>query len=116
VVATTIYQRFLPEDKLKQTLHSFDGLHPLGWTGTACDLANTITFLLSPTYQLGHRRHLGRRRRCHGRTQLTTRGRPCVEGIWVGARAIPAYGGPHIQSVMILEDPHDSGLGRRDTS
>jgi NAD(P)-dependent dehydrogenase (short-subunit alcohol dehydrogenase family) len=29
-------------------LHSFDGFHPLGRVGTARDLANTITFLLSP--------------------------------------------------------------------
>jgi NAD(P)-dependent dehydrogenase (short-subunit alcohol dehydrogenase family) len=48
VVATPIYERFVPKDKLEQTLHSFDGLHPLGRTGTARDLANTITFLLSP--------------------------------------------------------------------
>ena len=27
---------------------SFDGFHPLGQTGTVRDLANTITFLLSP--------------------------------------------------------------------
>ncbi|HYY17386.1 MAG TPA: SDR family oxidoreductase [Streptosporangiaceae bacterium] len=48
VVATPIYERFVPKDKLEETLHSFDGLHPLGRTGTARDLANTITFLLSP--------------------------------------------------------------------
>jgi NAD(P)-dependent dehydrogenase (short-subunit alcohol dehydrogenase family) len=48
VVATPIYERFVPHDKLEETLHSFDGLHPLGRTGTARDLANTITFLLSP--------------------------------------------------------------------
>jgi NAD(P)-dependent dehydrogenase (short-subunit alcohol dehydrogenase family) len=48
VVATPIYERFVPQDKLDQTLHSFDSLHPLGRTGTARDLANTITFLLSP--------------------------------------------------------------------
>ena len=48
VVATPIYERFVPEDKLEQTLHSFDGLHPLGRVGSARDLANTITFLLSP--------------------------------------------------------------------
>jgi NAD(P)-dependent dehydrogenase (short-subunit alcohol dehydrogenase family) len=48
VVATPIYERFVPPDKLEETLHSFDGLHPLGRTGTARDLANTITFLLSP--------------------------------------------------------------------
>jgi NAD(P)-dependent dehydrogenase (short-subunit alcohol dehydrogenase family) len=48
VVATPIYERFVPQDKLEETLHSFDSLHPLGRTGTARDLANTITFLLSP--------------------------------------------------------------------
>jgi NAD(P)-dependent dehydrogenase (short-subunit alcohol dehydrogenase family) len=48
VVATPIYQRFVPADKLNETLHSFDGFHPLGRIGTIRDLANTITFLLSP--------------------------------------------------------------------
>jgi len=48
VVATPIYERFIPEDKIDQTLHSFDGLQSLGRTGTTRDLANTITFLLSP--------------------------------------------------------------------
>jgi NAD(P)-dependent dehydrogenase (short-subunit alcohol dehydrogenase family) len=47
VVATPIYRRFVPEDKLEETLHSFDAFHPLGRTGTVRDLANTITFLLS---------------------------------------------------------------------
>jgi NAD(P)-dependent dehydrogenase (short-subunit alcohol dehydrogenase family) len=47
VVATPIYERFVPADQLDQTLHSFDGFHPLGRVGTAADLANTITFLLS---------------------------------------------------------------------
>jgi NAD(P)-dependent dehydrogenase (short-subunit alcohol dehydrogenase family) len=48
VVATPIYERFVPADKLDETLHSFDSFHPLGRTGTARDMANTITFLLSP--------------------------------------------------------------------
>ena len=48
VVATPIYERFVPQDKLEETLHGFDGFHPLGRTGTARDLANSITFLLSP--------------------------------------------------------------------
>jgi len=48
VVATPIYQRFVPQDQLEATLHSFDGFHPLGRTGTVRDMANTITFLLSP--------------------------------------------------------------------
>jgi NAD(P)-dependent dehydrogenase (short-subunit alcohol dehydrogenase family) len=48
VVATPIYERFVPKDKLEETLHSFDAFHPLGRTGTVRDMANTITFLLSP--------------------------------------------------------------------
>src|SRR5215467_889474 len=48
VVATPIYERFVPADKLDETLHSFDSFHPLGRVGTARDLASTITFLLSP--------------------------------------------------------------------
>ena len=48
VVATPIYERFVPKDQLEATLHSFDGFHPLGRTGTVRDVANTITFLLSP--------------------------------------------------------------------
>jgi NAD(P)-dependent dehydrogenase (short-subunit alcohol dehydrogenase family) len=48
VTATPIYERFVPKDKLDETLHSFDSFHPLGRVGTARDLANTITFLLSP--------------------------------------------------------------------
>ena len=49
VVATPIRERFVPKDKLEHTLHSFDGLHALGRVGTPRNLANTITFLLSPT-------------------------------------------------------------------
>jgi NAD(P)-dependent dehydrogenase (short-subunit alcohol dehydrogenase family) len=48
VVATPIYERFVPQDKLEETLHSFDGFHLIGRVGTARDLASTITFLLSP--------------------------------------------------------------------
>jgi NAD(P)-dependent dehydrogenase (short-subunit alcohol dehydrogenase family) len=48
VVATPLYERFVPKDQLEATVHSFDGFHPLGRVGTAQDLANTITFLLSP--------------------------------------------------------------------
>jgi len=47
-VATSIYERFVPQDQVDATLHSFDGFHSLGRTGTARDMANTITFLLSP--------------------------------------------------------------------
>src|SRR5215471_4556159 len=48
VTATPIYERFVPKDKIDETLRSFDGFHPLGRVGTARDLANIITFLLSP--------------------------------------------------------------------
>ena len=48
VVATPIYEKFVPKDQLEATLHSFDAFHPLGRTGTVRDLANAITFLLSP--------------------------------------------------------------------
>ena len=34
--------------KVDETVHSFDGFQPLGRVGTARDMANTITFLLSP--------------------------------------------------------------------
>jgi NAD(P)-dependent dehydrogenase (short-subunit alcohol dehydrogenase family) len=70
VVATPLYELFVPKDQLEETLHSFDAFRPLGRTGTTRDLANVITFLLTG-HQLGHRSHLGRRRRRHGRTQLT---------------------------------------------
>jgi NAD(P)-dependent dehydrogenase (short-subunit alcohol dehydrogenase family) len=48
VVATPLYERFVPKDKIDETLHSFDSFHPLGRVGTPRDLANVITFLLSP--------------------------------------------------------------------
>jgi NAD(P)-dependent dehydrogenase (short-subunit alcohol dehydrogenase family) len=48
VVATPIYEAFVPKDKIEETLHSFDAFHPLGRTGTVRDMANAITFLLSP--------------------------------------------------------------------
>ena len=48
VVATPLYERFVPKDKLDDTLHSFDSFHPLGRVGTARDIASTVTFLLSP--------------------------------------------------------------------
>jgi NAD(P)-dependent dehydrogenase (short-subunit alcohol dehydrogenase family) len=48
VTATPIYEKFVPKDQLEATLHSFDAMHPLGRTGTVRDIANTVTFLLSP--------------------------------------------------------------------
>lgn len=48
VVATPIYKRFVPEDQIEATIQQFNGFHPLGRVGTTRDMANTITFLLSP--------------------------------------------------------------------
>jgi NAD(P)-dependent dehydrogenase (short-subunit alcohol dehydrogenase family) len=48
VVATPIYEKFVPKDQIEATLQSFNGFHPLGRVGTVRDMANTITFLLSP--------------------------------------------------------------------
>ena len=47
-MVTPIFEKFVPRDQLEATLHSFDGFHALGRTGTVRDMANTITFLLSP--------------------------------------------------------------------
>jgi NAD(P)-dependent dehydrogenase (short-subunit alcohol dehydrogenase family) len=48
VVATPLYEGFIPKEKIQETLHGFDNFHPLGRIGTARDIASTITFLLSP--------------------------------------------------------------------
>jgi NAD(P)-dependent dehydrogenase (short-subunit alcohol dehydrogenase family) len=48
VVATPLYEGFIPKDQIEQTLHGFDAFHPIGRIGTARDIASTITFLLSP--------------------------------------------------------------------
>jgi NAD(P)-dependent dehydrogenase (short-subunit alcohol dehydrogenase family) len=47
VVATPIFESFIPPEKVTETLESFAGLHPLGRVGTTEDLASAITFLLS---------------------------------------------------------------------
>ena len=43
VVATPIYERFVPRDKIEETMRGFDGFHPLGRVGTADDVAATIS-------------------------------------------------------------------------
>ena len=60
-----------PADKIEETLHSFDGFHPLGRIGTATRHGQHHHLPALPGHQLGHRRHLGRRRRRHGRPELT---------------------------------------------
>ncbi len=47
VVATPIYEGFLPRDQVAATLAGFDAFHPLGRIGTPADVAAVITFLLS---------------------------------------------------------------------
>jgi len=47
VVATPIYEAFIPPEKVEEALRGFNGLHPLGRVGTAQDIASAITYLLS---------------------------------------------------------------------
>ncbi|MGI5187562.1 SDR family NAD(P)-dependent oxidoreductase [Promicromonospora sp. CA-289599] len=47
VVATPIYQAFVPPDKIEATIESFSGFHPLGRVGSAQDISSAITYLLS---------------------------------------------------------------------
>ncbi|WP_020013442.1 SDR family NAD(P)-dependent oxidoreductase [Promicromonospora sukumoe] len=47
VVATPIYQAFVPADKIEETIEGFNGFHPLGRVGSAEDVASAITYLLS---------------------------------------------------------------------
>ena len=48
VVKTPLYEGFIPKEDIDATLATFAPLHPLGRVGTATDVANAITFLLSP--------------------------------------------------------------------
>lgn len=47
VVLSTIYKTFIDENKIKETLETFNSFHPIGRIGTAEDVANVIVFLLS---------------------------------------------------------------------
>ena len=47
VVATPLYEGFLPKEGLEDTLHTFDSVHPLGRIGTPADIAAAVTYLLS---------------------------------------------------------------------
>lgn len=47
VVRTPIYQAFIEPSQVDETLSSFNGFHPIGRIGTADDVAQAITFLLS---------------------------------------------------------------------
>ena len=68
VVATPLYERFVPQDKLDDNLIALPD-PPAG--RTARPRRHHHLPALS-RHQLGDRRHLERRRRRHGRTQLTT--------------------------------------------
>jgi NAD(P)-dependent dehydrogenase (short-subunit alcohol dehydrogenase family) len=47
VVRTPIYEAFVPQAELDSTLDGFDAFHPIGRTGTAEEVAETVAFLLS---------------------------------------------------------------------
>ncbi|WP_052282020.1 SDR family NAD(P)-dependent oxidoreductase [Kluyvera genomosp. 1] len=47
VVHTPIYEGFIPKDDVKEVMTSFDSFHPIGRVGSAEDVAETVTFLLS---------------------------------------------------------------------
>ncbi|MFI7610361.1 SDR family NAD(P)-dependent oxidoreductase [Nonomuraea terrae] len=47
VVATPLYEAFVPKDQFEATLNSFNGFHPLGRVGTPKDIASAVTYLLS---------------------------------------------------------------------
>src|ERR1700757_1277358 len=47
VVKTPLYEGFIAKEDIDSTLATFAPLHPLGRVGTATDVANAITFLLS---------------------------------------------------------------------
>ncbi len=47
IVATPIYEGFLPADQVQSVLQGFNHFHPLGRIGQAEDVAAVVTFLLS---------------------------------------------------------------------
>jgi NAD(P)-dependent dehydrogenase (short-subunit alcohol dehydrogenase family) len=47
IVATPVYEAFVPKEQVPAVLESFNGFHPIGRVGTANDLAESIVFLLS---------------------------------------------------------------------
>lgn len=47
VVATPIYEGFIPKDQVHGALQGFNSFHPIGRVGQADDVANAVTFLLS---------------------------------------------------------------------
>jgi len=47
VVATPLYEGFIPKDQLDDALAGFNSFHPLGRVGTPKDVASAVTYLLS---------------------------------------------------------------------
>lgn len=47
VVATPIYEGFIPKDQVHATLQGFNGFHPIGRIGTPQDVAEVVSLLLS---------------------------------------------------------------------
>ncbi len=47
VVATPIYENFIPAPEVKDALAGFNSFHPIGRIGSAEDVANAVNFLLS---------------------------------------------------------------------
>ena len=47
VVATPLYEAFVPKKDMEATLNSFNDFHPLGRVGTPKDIASAVTYLLS---------------------------------------------------------------------
>jgi NAD(P)-dependent dehydrogenase (short-subunit alcohol dehydrogenase family) len=47
VVATPIYEGFIPKAEVHGALQGFNNFHPIGRVGTPQDVAQTVTFLLS---------------------------------------------------------------------
>lgn len=47
VVATPVYEGFIPKEDIPEVLKGFNAFHPIGRVGTADEVANTIVFLLS---------------------------------------------------------------------
>jgi NAD(P)-dependent dehydrogenase (short-subunit alcohol dehydrogenase family) len=47
VVETTVYNTFMTEEQVKETLPTFDAFHPLGRNGQPRDVSEAILFLAS---------------------------------------------------------------------
>lgn len=47
VVATPVYESFIPKDQINEALAGFNAFHPIGRIGQAEDVAAVVTFLLS---------------------------------------------------------------------